>query len=558
MKSNKPLKNQTFNSQSLLTFVIIALIVFIGISFFEKPSQRYFVPITGKQVIGTTPPTYYVDSASGSDTNPGTQTQPWRTIQKAADTMAAGDTAIVQAGAYDERVTITRSGSPGNLITFQASGNAKVKAFTLTDRSYITIQGFEVTHLGFNPEPSPGSSPTSSFFLTSSSNIQIIGNYIHDTHSVCIRLSYAITPSTASNNTLIKNNTIAHCGAISPSEASGVVVIGNSNLVEGNDISRIGEDFNLVLGGDFNVIRNNIWHDNFNADFPGSVAHIDGVQNYCSAGGLAFHYLLIENNTLYNAPDVHSHFVIFRDIGNCGNSDVIIRHTTVRNLGSYFLHTGLTPPDGGRNIRIYNNDAIDILVSQNPKAFGAIGYNGGSTGGKLINNIFYNTVRDGGWVYSVDDTSQLGFDAHNNLAYNTGYTGFWGLPIGSETGVILNQDPLFTGATDFHLQASSPAIDKGGYLTQVAASDAGSGTQLIVNDAGFFQDGWAGVNPDWIAVGSAGNVAQIQSIDYASNIITLATPLSRVSGDPIFLFKGSSGQQVLYGSAPDIGAYEYT
>ena len=41
--------------------------------------------------------TYYV-ALTGSDTNPGTQAAPWRTIQKAANTLVAGDTVVVQSG----------------------------------------------------------------------------------------------------------------------------------------------------------------------------------------------------------------------------------------------------------------------------------------------------------------------------------------------------------------------------------------------------------------------------------------------------------------------------
>src|SRR5207249_1741295 len=43
--------------------------------------------------------TFYV-SPTGSDANAGSQASPWKTIQKAANTMNAGSTVIVQAGTY--------------------------------------------------------------------------------------------------------------------------------------------------------------------------------------------------------------------------------------------------------------------------------------------------------------------------------------------------------------------------------------------------------------------------------------------------------------------------
>src|ERR1700704_4454534 len=54
---------------------------------------------------------YYV-ATNGSDANPGTSTNaPWRTVQKAAITLAPGDTAFVRGGIYSELVTVNVSGS---------------------------------------------------------------------------------------------------------------------------------------------------------------------------------------------------------------------------------------------------------------------------------------------------------------------------------------------------------------------------------------------------------------------------------------------------------------
>ncbi|MBI5841669.1 MAG: hypothetical protein HZB19_16375 [Chloroflexi bacterium] len=53
-------------------------------------------------------PTYYV-SPSGSDVNSGTFGQPWRTIQKAASTVASGSTVIVTAGSYAELISVGKS-----------------------------------------------------------------------------------------------------------------------------------------------------------------------------------------------------------------------------------------------------------------------------------------------------------------------------------------------------------------------------------------------------------------------------------------------------------------
>lgn len=63
--------------------------------------------------------TYYV-APGGLNANPGTESEPWRDIQHAADMMVAGDTVYVKAGTYFERVVPRRSGSAGNFITYAA------------------------------------------------------------------------------------------------------------------------------------------------------------------------------------------------------------------------------------------------------------------------------------------------------------------------------------------------------------------------------------------------------------------------------------------------------
>ncbi|MBK9207442.1 MAG: DUF1565 domain-containing protein [Anaerolineales bacterium] len=66
-----------------------------------------------------TPDTFYV-SPTGSDTNPGTEAQPWRTIQYAAETLQAGETVLIRTGEYAEWVRPQRSGEEGKPITYAA------------------------------------------------------------------------------------------------------------------------------------------------------------------------------------------------------------------------------------------------------------------------------------------------------------------------------------------------------------------------------------------------------------------------------------------------------
>ena len=61
--------------------------------------------------------TFYV-SKSGKDTNSGSFTAPWLTIQHAANTVTAGATVYVETGVYNESVNFPNSGTSSEPITF--------------------------------------------------------------------------------------------------------------------------------------------------------------------------------------------------------------------------------------------------------------------------------------------------------------------------------------------------------------------------------------------------------------------------------------------------------
>jgi len=97
--------------------------------------------------------TYYV-SVSGNDSWPGTFTQPFRTVQHAADAVLAGDTVLIRGGTYNEYVTFNRSGTagapivfkayPGETATFDGTGLEWRYGLNIEGSDYLTFEGLKV------------------------------------------------------------------------------------------------------------------------------------------------------------------------------------------------------------------------------------------------------------------------------------------------------------------------------------------------------------------------------------------------------------------------------
>jgi len=499
---------------------------------------------------------YYVDknNPSANDSHAGTNpTQPWRTLGKAALTAVAGDTVtVIGGGIYDERVSPSNSGTAGNPIRFIAGAGTqpKVRGWSLAGKRYIVVSGFEVTNAGMSPDSGM------SFLVSGSDHIEVANNYIHDTYGIAVRAS--VFDGGKATNLIVRNNRMAFIGP----PGNRVVIIQcycSSTLIEGNDMSH-GEDF-VQIWGNHNVMRNNNTHDGVASDTSGN-RHLDAYQSYCfNSTAETMNYVLIENNVHANNPSSHDHFVINNQTDICGGSTtVIVRYNLVNLLGSAPFSMDLNHSgDYADNWKIYNNTVNNSTYNGGgTKALHHAAVLNATTAASLLNNIFVDAIAASSpaqmYVFKTGDSTSKG---DYNLAYMSGGSITWASPIANEPHALLNRNPLFVGGNDFRLQAGSPARGSGGPLTTVASTDSGSGTTLRVVDAHFFQDGWAGVAPDQIAIGAAGNTAQISSINYSTNTITLATSISRSPGQPVSLFRNSSGTQVLY-SAVDLGAFPYT
>lgn len=142
------MKKKIFFQDKFYSFLIIGL--FVSLFLF---SNFKIVSAAG---------TYYV-ATNGNDANPGTLSQPWHTIQKAANTVTAGDTVYIRAGTYNEKVTMNNlQGTSGSWITFMPYNNEKVivsgqgipgnydGVFLLKDGcKFIRISGLEIKNASY-------------------------------------------------------------------------------------------------------------------------------------------------------------------------------------------------------------------------------------------------------------------------------------------------------------------------------------------------------------------------------------------------------------------------
>ncbi len=434
------------------------------------------------------------------------------TIQACANAVSAGDTCVVSPGTYSG-ASITSSGTAGNRITFRAASSGAqpivTSNFNFTNESYITVDGFFMNGASF-----------------SGANCSFIE---------------------------ILNNTISKTG-----QGISGIRPGNDIVISGNTFVGLTNDIVNQWGRRW-VIRNNLATGI--ADIYDE--HLDFWQSWCGAdqqNAVPADYSLIENNVYSDVSGGNVHFFLFHQTTLCGSdkgTNYIIRHNKIRNIGSNgvtFDNDSGAP--GFQGTAIYNNTFIKLNSGSHSSWKDYTGSLDDTSGtGYFLNNLLYDAVDPTG----AEAISPSSVPADNSLVYDPDYNVSKDGALKSSSGSIINQDPLLTDFQndDFSLKTGSPAIDAGRHLTNVATADSSSGTSLVVNAPWFFQDGWGGVEADWIAVGNVSNRVQISSINYSTKTLTLATSISRSDGDPVYLYKLSDGTVILQNSAPDIGASEY-
>jgi hypothetical protein len=456
----------------------------------QKMNRRLTLVITLLILVGCTPqPTlpvtpaagdvFYVDS-SGKDSNPGTEQLPWRTIQKAANSLTPGDTVMVNAGDYStQRVKISRSGRSGAPITFQAQGQVVMKGFNLV-ANFITINGFEIANTSYrrwDRQTSAG------IYVKGASNL-IENNYIHDASLSGIYLFGTPAAPAVTHDNVIKNNRLYH------NEMVGIEVNGRNNLIEGNEVWRTIQCLPSLTAvedaaadnkgakcpyypavtsldgdgmrffGQGHVFRRNKIHglildDTIDGIDVNPTPHIDCFQTWSGTENEAASNITFEQNYCENLNLGMYAFML-----DGGADHIYIRNNVVNAYG------GINANGEGRAdyLYVYNNTWMDDLAYGPQGHPGAIVIAGIHT--EIKNNIFFDQSEY--LVIILGDTTNAVVDY--NLAYNSDgsepHCVKWGdfdtcQPASEHE--LWSVDPQFLDPAngDYHLRPTSLAVDAG-------------------------------------------------------------------------------------------------
>jgi hypothetical protein len=367
------------------SIIVVLLAATIWMPFLSAPAPASAGPI------------FYV-ATDGSDSNPGSQAAPWRTIQHAANSATPGSTVSIRGGVYAEKVTINVSGSaaagpiifqsyPGEQAVIDGSGLSAAQGenalVTLRDRAYIVLKGLEIRNL-----------------RTSSAGVVPIGISLSGTN-VGIEL---------------RNNRVHHIETTytgqSGGDAHGIAVYGDSAaatsglIIDGNELSdlKLGSSEALVVNGNVDgfTISNNLVHDTNNIAIDAIGYEGVAPSNDRARNGL------IADNRIWNVDTSTN-----PAYGATCNGDVCAGGET--SAGGIYV-------DGGtlitieRNLVVDSNIGIELASEHAGKSTDSI-----IVRSNIIANVDYAGIALGG--YGADPQSAGGGDARfNTVVNNTVYT----------------------------------------------------------------------------------------------------------------------------------------
>jgi hypothetical protein len=522
-------------------------------------ATRYVDPLIGSASCTTYNP---ASRSCGSGTALG-----YRTIAGAAAVAVAGDVVYLRGGTYGEALAPAASGMPAQPITYaryQAetpiiTGGGLDPAIEISDRSHIVIDGLTV---------------------------QDVTGWLRgqNTHYCVVRNGTFLRATAGGSRAGLKfidatfNRVVAN--RIDAGNDNVGFIHSDRNVLEGNQLTQAGHQLWYILCGNFNVIRNNSFHNALQK--IGQVTDCEGTPSGAPVLFNATKYNLVEGNTFEYTPS-SGNASPYAGIQYAAQKGLIRRNRFYDTVGPAL---DLTLYDDEARFNTDNRVYHNVFHSTD---FAGVSLASGTTfsGNVFKNNVLSRSVfvaNDTRWPFYTDELAgkpvQLfsgrldGFLFEGNDILGSAPAQLYAITYGvrtqpafSQTPQALSwwqanhptlfrnnreQDPLFVdeAAHDYRLRPLSPLIDAGVFLARAAA--AGSGTSLPVDDATWFFDGFGipGEVGDLVQLQGQTVTARVTAINYTTNTLML---------DRALTFSAGQGVALAYsGSAPDVGAFETT
>lgn len=348
--------------------------------------------------------TFYV-APNGNDANAGTSAQPWRTLQKSANTARSGDVVLVANGTY-VGMQITADGTASAPITFRANGtNVLVNARNATTPDNINIEG--------------------------GNYVTVEGFVVEDAPRVGIRAVIA-------TGIKIRNNTVRRSGL------TGILTGYTPSIeISGNSASGSAQEHGIYVSNSTSPADNPIIRDNECFDNNQNGVQLNGD---CWVGGDGIiSGALIEGNIVH-----HNNWK--------GFSLISVQNSTIRN--NLIYENGLSAGAGGIHLadqpdcgKPSNNNIVVNNTIHEPRITGIR-----MTNGSTANTIFNNLVVASSSSYTIVDEGSGNFiDAVSNLKL-TSLTGLFVAP-GSEDYHLTPASAALNRAVTTYHSTSAPALD---------------------------------------------------------------------------------------------------
>ncbi len=423
--------------------------------------------------------TYYVRT-DGNNANTGLTDSAggaWLTVQKAANTMVAGDSVIVGNGTFAEVPETKAVGTAANPITFTGSGSSSLRGIGIYHH-YNYVDNFRFVS---------SSAAIYAFIAYTSSNVRVTRNYAADHTVAGLKMadsSGGFTGADYPTNIYIAGNTFSNITTV----AKTIHFVGNWSTIESNLFTTCANDV-INLWGDNNVVRRNavtnILQDTIGLGL-GNENHNDFIQTWSPTSFFHSTNNLIEKNLVIN-----SYLQLYNLEDNNRTNDM--HSWTFRN--NVFVNCLLNGNVGIPFCNFYNNTYYHAPYSAGSYSpiicLNQDGFHGWGT--KITNNIFVNC----GYSNAIDGLKVGSYGGAVGAVPTANYNHIVGLAIHnfptvstySEANGVNGGNPLFVDIESGNalLQFGSPSIGAGAELNTLFTTDFAETTRGSTWDIGAYE-----------------------------------------------------------------------